>query len=38
MSREEPLADYAYDFIKNICQKFGPRYSSSKEEKKPLKK
>ncbi len=33
MSREAPLADYAYDFIKNICQKIGPRYSSSKEEK-----
>ncbi|MGV9173460.1 MAG: hypothetical protein ACOC35_12985, partial [Promethearchaeia archaeon] len=32
MSREEPLADYAYDFIKEICQKFGPRYSSSPEE------
>ncbi|MHA1150280.1 MAG: M28 family peptidase [Promethearchaeota archaeon] len=33
MSREEPLADYAYDFIKEICEKFGPRYSSSREEK-----
>ena len=33
MSREEPLADYGYNFIKDICEKFGPRYSSSKEEK-----
>ena len=32
MTREEPLADYAFKFIKNICQKFGPRYSSSEEE------
>ena len=32
MSREEPLAEYAYNFIKDICQKFGPRFSSSKEE------
>ncbi|MFO8019292.1 MAG: M28 family peptidase [Promethearchaeia archaeon] len=32
MSREEPLADYAYNFIKDLCQKFGPRYSSSQAE------
>ncbi|MHA1283764.1 MAG: M28 family metallopeptidase [Promethearchaeota archaeon] len=31
--REESLAKYAYNFIKEICQRFGPRYSCSKEEK-----
>jgi hypothetical protein len=37
MSREDPLADYAYDFIKDICEKFGPRFSSSQQEKEANK-
>lgn len=34
MSREEKLADYGYDFIKHVCQEFGPRYSSTPAERK----
>ena len=34
MKLDDSLPDYAYDFIKNICEKFGPRYSSSDAEKK----
>ena len=34
MKVDDSLTDYAYDFIKKICEKFGPRYSSSEAEKK----
>ncbi len=34
MKVDDSYTDYAYDFIKEICQKFGPRYSSSDSEKK----
>ena len=34
MKVEDSLIDYAHDFIKTICEKFGPRYSSSEAEKK----
>jgi len=34
MKVDDSLPDYAYDFIKNICEKFGPRYSSSEAERK----
>lgn len=33
MSIDDSYADYAFNFIKNICEKFGPRYSSSEAEK-----
>ncbi len=31
---DDSYSDYAYNFIKDICDKFGPRYSSSEAEKK----
>ena len=31
---DNELTDYAYNFIKDICEKFGPRYSSTEAEKK----
>jgi len=33
MKVDDSLSNYAYDFIKKICVKFGPRYSSSDAEK-----
>ena len=34
MPVDSELTDYAYDFIKDICEEFGPRYSSTEAEKK----
>ena len=34
MSGVDSYTDYAYNIIKDICEKFGPRYSSSEAEKK----
>ncbi|MCP4760936.1 MAG: Zn-dependent exopeptidase M28 [archaeon] len=33
MKVDDSLTDYAFNFIKQICEKYGPRYSSSKAEK-----
>ena len=33
----ENYSDYAYKFIRTICEKFGPRYSSSTEEREANK-
>ena len=34
MNNNDSYTDYAYNLIKEICEKFGPRYSSSEAEKK----
>lgn len=34
MSVDDSLVDYAYNFIKDIIEKFGPRFSSSEAERK----
>ena len=33
MNSNNLYIDYAYNIIKDICEKFGPRYSSSEAEK-----
>jgi len=37
MDNEKSLTDYMYNFIEEICERFGPRYSCSEQEKEANK-